>query len=119
MLRKLSMLALVVMLTVPLFAGTMSDSTALARAQAIWGTHAMVGSMRQLTDTYWTKQIGYMDANGTFRVIGAGLMTWEAAFAALPLGYVPPPTYTVAPKDGIMIYVCNAPCRVGAIGRVP
>lgn len=63
--------------------GAMDDASATIKAKTIWGPTARVGTARGPSDTYWTKEVGCSDAAGNFNIAGAGLNTWEAAFATV------------------------------------
>lgn len=64
----------------------MSDSRAMATAIAMWNSIAMIGMERSLTDTYWTRTVGVKSTGcrHDYTILGRGLNTWEAAFAAVP-----------------------------------
>jgi 4-amino-4-deoxy-L-arabinose transferase-like glycosyltransferase len=129
--KRLSLVLFLVLLLLPaaLWAA-MSDSSAMTKAQSIWGAKAMTGEMRKAGDNYWTKQVGYSDDAGNFVVIGSGSNTWEDAFANVPVAYTPPVPHTltavardfagnVTESAPVTIYVCNLPCVQGTIPRLP
>lgn len=109
---------------------------AMSIAESIWGsaatgssTPAMLGLIRKSGELYWTRQIGYTDLAGKFRVVAEG-NTWVTAFGNMPAGYLPPVKHvlvsetfnqfgvTIATSAPVEVLVCNKPCTPGVVDRV-
>ncbi len=98
--------------------GAMDDPSAIVKAKSIWGPVAMIGQRRAPGDTYWTKQVGCIDkGTDAFVVAGAGLNTWDAAFAAVDMaknGQVATTAYLCNPMPLTVISPASATIHVGA-----
>jgi hypothetical protein len=62
---------------------SLSDPSALKMAKTLWGQVAMIGQRRDMTQSNWTKLVGYISPGcvNDFTVVGSGFNTWDAAFA--------------------------------------
>ncbi len=72
---------LLVAFVLPVFAA-MSDSSAMKKAILLYGGNVVIGTVRGSLSTNWDKFIGIrtLGCDSTFKSIGQGYNSWEAAF---------------------------------------